>query len=348
MQSVPFGSTGLNVSELCLGTMTWGTQTPAEDAFRQMDMSLAAGIDIVDTAEMYPVNPVKKETVGVTEGILGDWNAANPGRRGDYMLATKISGYNERFVREGQNITGATLREALEGSLARLKTDYVDVYQLHWPNRGSYQFRQNWTYDPSGQNRAETVDNMREVLEEAAKLVEEGKMRYIALSNESTWGTAQWLRLSEDHALPRVQSIQNEYSLLCRMYDTDLAELSVNEQVTLLAFSPLATGLLTGKYQNGVIPAGSRMDIGGNLGGRKTDRAFEATAAYVDIAKRHGIDPVHLALAWLQTRPFAISSIFGATTSAQLEVILGAADMTLSQEIQDEITAAHKAHPMPY
>jgi aryl-alcohol dehydrogenase-like predicted oxidoreductase len=327
--------------------MTWGTQTPADDAHRQMDMALAAGIDIVDTAEMYPVNPVRKETIGGSEAILGDWNAANPGRRGDYLLATKISGEGG-VAREGALITGAALRESLEGSLKRLKTDYVDLYQLHWPNRGSFQFRKNWTYDPRGQNKAETLAHMEDVLAEADKLIAEGKMRHIGLSNESAWGTAQWVRVSEDKGLPRVQTVQNEYSLLARMYDTDMAEMSVNEEVTLLSFSPLAAGFLTGKYQNGAVPAGSRMSLVPEMGGRKSARVFDAAAAYLEIAARHGLDPVHMALAWQQTRPFAISAIFGATTSAQLEHIFGAADMTLSADALEEITAAHKAHPMPY
>ena len=347
MRQVSFGSTGQTVSELCLGTMTWGTQTPADDAHRQMDMALAAGIDIVDTAEMYPVNPVRKETIGGSEAILGDWNAANPGRRGDYLLATKISGEGG-VAREGALITGAALRESLEGSLKRLKTDYVDLYQLHWPNRGSFQFRKNWTYDPRGQNKAETLAHMEDVLAEADKLIAEGKMRHIGLSNESAWGTAQWVRVSEDKGLPRVQTVQNEYSLLARMYDTDMAEMSVNEEVTLLSFSPLAAGFLTGKYQNGAVPAGSRMSLVPEMGGRKSARVFDAAAAYLEIAARHGLDPVHMALAWQQTRPFAISAIFGATTSAQLEHIFGAADMTLSADALEEITAAHKAHPMPY
>ncbi len=348
MRKVPFGSTGLTVSELCLGTMTWGNQTPPEDAHRQMDMSLAAGIDIVDTAEMYPVNPVSKETVGGSEAIIGDWNTANPSRRGDYLLATKISGENGGFVRDGVPISGKELRRALEGSLKRLKTDYVDLYQLHWPNRGSFQFRQNWTYDPSGQNKAETLAHINDVLEEAEKLVAEGKMRFIGLSNESAWGTTQWLRVSEDRGLPRMQTVQNEYSLLCRMYDTDMAEMSVNEDVTLLSFSPLAAGFLTGKYQGGAVPEGSRMSLVPEMGGRKSARVFDAAAAYLEIAARHGVDPVHMALAWQQTRPFPISAIFGATTTEQLERILGAVDMELSQDVLDEIIAAHKAHPMPY
>jgi aryl-alcohol dehydrogenase-like predicted oxidoreductase len=178
------------------------------------------------------------------------------------------------FVRVGQDITGATFTEALDASLARLQTDHIDIYQLHWPNRGSYHFRQNWTYDPSGQDKAATLANMREVLEAADAARKAGKIGHFALSNESAWGTAQWLRIAEEKGLPRVQSIQNEYSLLCRLYDTDLGELAVNEKVTLLAYSPLAAGLLTGKYQGDAVPKGSRRENGPDLFGRDARRAF--------------------------------------------------------------------------
>ncbi|MEM7724267.1 MAG: aldo/keto reductase, partial [Pseudomonadota bacterium] len=248
----------------------------------------------------------------------------------------------------GQDITGATFAACVDASLKRLQTDYIDVYQLHWPNRGSYHFRQGWNYDPSGQDKAKTLDNMMEVLEAADAAQKAGKIRHFAQSNESAWGIAQWLRLSDDHGLPRVQTLQNEYSLLCRLYDTDLAELSVNEQITLLAYSPLAAGLLTGKYQGGAVPAGSRMDINGNLGGRKTDRVFPAVDAYLQIANKHGLDLIHMALAFTVQRPFPVSTIFGASTAAQLERILAGLDVTLSAEVMADIELAHKAHPMPF
>ena len=348
MRTITLGSTDLAITDYCLGTMTWGNQTPEADAHRQMDMALDAGITIVDTAEMYPVNPVTPETVGLTETILGNWNARNPGRRGAYVLATKITGKNAGFVRPGQDITPETFTAALDASLARLRTDVIDIYQLHWPNRGSYHFRQNWGFDPSKQDRAATRANMLAVLEAAQAAVTAGKIRHFALSNESAWGTAQWLQIAEAHGLPRVQAIQNEYSLLCRLYDTDLAELAVNERVTLLAYSPLAAGLLTGKYQDGALPEGSRMAINGNLGGRKTDRVFPAVAAYLDLAARHGLDPVHMALAFTVQRPFPVSTIFGATTADQLARILAGLDVTLSDALLAEIDAVHKAHPMPF
>ena len=251
-------------------------------------------------------------------------------------------------VRNGAPISSETIAETVEGSLKRLQTDYIDLYQFHWPNRGSYMFRKNWDYDPTTQNREETLDNMRDCLEALQGQVDKGNIRAFGLSNESAWGTAQWLRLSEEGVGPRVASIQNEYSLLCRMYDTDLAELSVNEDVGLLAFSPLGTGLLTGKYQGGVVPEGSRKSIVPELGGRHSLRVYDAVAAYLEIAARHGLDPVHMALAWCRTRPFMASAIFGATKQAQLEHALKSVELELSVEVLEEISRAHRAHPMPY
>ncbi len=348
MQMNPLGRTGLTVSELCLGTMTFGTQTGEAEGHQQIDRALAAGINMVDTAEMYPVNPVAKETIGRTEEIIGTWNAANPARRGDYILATKHSGAGLQIVRDGAPISSATIAETIEGSLRRLQTDYIDLYQFHWPNRGSYMFRQNWNYDPSGQDRAMTLANMEDCLEALQKQVEKGRIRHFGLSNESAWGTAQWLRLAEAVGGPRVASVQNEYSLLCRLYDTDLAELGVNEQVGLLAFSPLAAGLLTGKYRDGAVPAGSRKSLVPELGGRDTARSHDAVVAYVAIARNHGLHPVHMALAWCRTRPFMASAIFGATRMEQLELALDSVHVTLGQEVLADIDAAHRAHPMPY
>jgi aryl-alcohol dehydrogenase-like predicted oxidoreductase len=335
------------VSELCLGTMTFGTQTPEAEAHEQISFALDHGINFLDTAEMYPVNPVRKETIGRSEEIVGNWIAANPGRRREYVVATKHSGEGSH-ARDGAPITSASIPGAIEGSLRRLQTDVIDLYQFHWPNRGSYMFRKNWTYDPSGQVRADTVAHMEDTLEALQKEVDRGTIRAFGLSNESAWGTSQWLRLSEDRGWPRVATMQNEYSLLCRLYDTDMAEMSVNEDVGLIAFSPLAAGLLTGKYQNGQVPEGSRRSLVPEMGGRITARVFPAVQAYLDIAARFGIDPVHLALAWCRTRPFMASAIFGATRMAQLKHALGAVSVEITDEILAEIDKAHRAHPMPY
>jgi aryl-alcohol dehydrogenase-like predicted oxidoreductase len=349
MKMNPLGRSGLMVSELCLGTMTFGTQTPPDDAFAQIERSLEAGINFMDTAEMYPVNPIRKETVGRTEEILGDWFAANPARRSDWIVATKHSGEGSH-ARDGAPITAETIPGAVEGSLRRLKTDVIDLYQFHWPNRGGYMFRQNWTYDPraAGMSRAEIVQNMEDCLGALQAQVNRGTIRAFGLSNESAWGTAMWLAAAERGGGPRVASIQNEYSLLCRLADTDLAELMIQEEVGLLPFSPLAAGFLTGKYQGGAMPEGSRMSVNAAMGGRKTERVFPAVDAYLQVARDFGLDPAQMALAWSARRPFVASSIFGATTLAQLQVLLGAADLVLSEELLAVLDSTHKAHPMPF
>ncbi|MDP4991308.1 MAG: aldo/keto reductase [Marivita lacus] len=341
------GRTDLVVSELCLGTMTYGNQTQEADAHAQMDMALDAGINFLDAAEMYPVNPVSRETIGLTEEILGNW-FAKTGRRNDWIVATKHSGEGMEHVRDGAPISSASVPEAVEGSLKRLKTDHVDLYQLHWPNRGSYMFRKNWTFDPTSQDRTETLQNMADVLGALGREIEKGRIRHIGLSNESAWGTMMWLQVAQAMAGPRMESIQNEYSLMCRMADTDLAEVMVHEDVSLLPFSPLAAGLLTGKYQNGAVPDGSRMAINGNLGGRKTDRAFAAVDAYAKVAQEAGLDLALMALAWSAQRPFVASSIFGATSADQLAHLLKAEDMTLSADVLKALDDTHKQHPMPY
>ena len=348
MKKKPLGRTGVLVSELCLGTMTFGTQTNEIDAHKQLDLALASGINFIDTAEMYPVNPISKETIGKTEEFIGRWNMLNAGRRSDYILATKHSGEGLKYVRNGVPISGDTIEKTIEDSLKRLQTDYIDLYQFHWPNRGSYMFRKNWNYDPSSQNKQKTIDNMLECLRVLETQVQKGNIRYFGLSNESAWGTAQWLRLSEENSLPRVQTIQNEYSLLCRLYDTDLAELSLNEDVGLLAFSALAAGLLTGKYQNNKVPADSRKSISPELGGRVTDRVWSAVDRYMEIGAKYQIDPVHLSIAWCSSRPFMCSTIIGATNVAQLSHILESKDVEISEDCLVDIDNAHKEVPMPF
>lgn len=342
------GTTDIEISALCLGSMTWGTQNSFAEGHAQIDMALDHGVNIIDTAEMYPSTPLSKATQGDTERVIGEW-VAKSGRRSDVIIATKVAGEGYANVRDGAPISPETIVAAVESSLTSLQTDYIDLYQLHWPNRGSYMFRKNWFYDPTTQNKQEFLDHITEALECLQGLVTAGKIRHIGLSNESAWGTAQWLRQSEDKGLPRMMTIQNEYSLLCRLYDTDLAELSHNENIGLLAFSPLACGLLTGKYAAENSPADSRREISSNdLGGRTTDRVWPAIDAYIEIAQRHGLNLVQMALAFARMRPFMASVIFGATTLDQLEVALGAADLMLSDEVMAEIDKAHRAHPMPF
>jgi aryl-alcohol dehydrogenase-like predicted oxidoreductase len=346
MKTLTLGKTGLTVSELCLGTMTWGTQNTEAEGHAQADMALDHGVTFWDTAELYPVNPVRAETVGRTEEIIGNWLAARGGRD-RLVIATKVAGKGQ-IIRPGQPITGATLRTACEASLRRLQTDYIDLYQLHWPNRGSYHFRQMWRYAPTGIDKAAETASMTDILTSAQALVAEGKIRAIGLSNESVWGAARWLHLADSLGLPRMATVQNEYSLLCRQFDTDWAELSLIEDMPLLAFSPLATGLLSGKYAGDVIPEGSRRSVNGDLGGRVTPQVFPAVAAYLGIAARHGLDPCQMAIAFCRTRPFSTIPIIGATTLDQLHTNLGAAEVTLSSEVLEEIAETHRAFPAPY
>jgi aryl-alcohol dehydrogenase-like predicted oxidoreductase len=343
MRTVPLGPDD-TISELMLGTMTFGTQTPEDDARRQMDMAAEHGVTWLDTAEMYPVNPVRAETIGLTEQIVGRWMAG--GGRGRMRVATKISGEGGP-ARAGEPITPKTVRAAVEASLRRLQVETIDLYQLHWPNRGSYHFRRSWSYRPRGE-RADVLRDMAETAGALSREVERGTIRAFGLSNETAWGMARWTRLAEEGAAPRPVALQNEYSLLCRLADTDLAETLHHDGVTMLAYSPLAAGLLTGKYQDGEAPRGSRMSISGDLGGRWTPRVRPAVQAYLDLAIRHGVDPVHMALAWTWTRPFRCVPIVGASDAEQLGHILGAAGLTLGSELREAIDAAHKAHPLPY
>ena len=347
MQMTKLGRTDIEVSKFCLGSMTWGTQNTFAEGHAQIDRALAAGINFVDTAEMYPVNPLSAETQGRTEEVIGDWFEKG-GARDRMVLATKHSGNGIKYVREGCDITADSIPKALDGSLTRLKTDYVDLYQFHWPNRGSYMFRKNWTYDPSAQSRAETIQNIEDCLGALQIEVERGRIRAFGMSNDSAWGLTQWANASDRVGGPRVATVQNEYSLMCRIADTDVAECLHHEDIGMLSFSPLATGLLTGKYQNGAVPDGSRLSLSPELGGRKTARAFEAVDAYLSVAEKHGLDPVHMAMAFVRDRPFMASAIFGATTMEQLERIIAGADLVLSDEMMADIDLAHRAHPLPY
>ena len=345
MDRIRLGRTDIEVSHWCLGTMTFGNQTPEADAHRQIDMALDAGIDFLDCAEMYPVNPVSKETAGRSEEILGTW-LAKTGRRGDVVLATKGSGPGNAVRREGYS--SANLDELVDGSLRRLQTDVIDLYQLHWPHRGTWAFRRNWSFDPSGQDPAAALQHFDDVLGALGRLIEAGKIRAVGLSNETAWGTMKWLDRAEATGGPRMATIQNEYSLMCRLMDTDMSEVMHHEEVTSLAFSPLAAGILTGKYQGGAVPKGSRLDLNPEMGGRMTDRVEGAVAAYMGVAERFGLDVVHMAMAWQTTRPFANSPIFGATTSEQLERILNGIDVTLGDDVLAAIDEVHKQWPMPY
>lgn len=346
MHKQKLGQSDLMVSGYCLGTMTFGTQTTEADAHRQLDMAQEAGINFLDAAEMYPVNPVRLETVGETEAIIGRWIASR--KPADLVVATKITGAGSNAVKDGAPITPARMRAAVEGSLRRLQVDCIDIYQLHWPNRGSYHFRKNWGYAPTRAARADIVADMHEILVCAQDLIAQGKLRHLAVSNETAWGLTSWLHLAERDGLPRMLSIQNEYSLLCRQFDLDLAEACVIEDVPLLAYTPLAAGLLTGKYAGNVTPEDSRRAHNADLGGRITGRVFEAVSGYMAIANEFGLDPVHMAVEWTRTRPATTLPIIGATTPDQLAHILAGADTGISAEVVTAIDRLHRAMPMVF
>lgn len=335
----------LKVPLLCLGSMTWGSQNTAAEGREQISMALDHNLNFIDTAEMYPVGPILAETTGDSEATIGSWIAKN-GQRDKLIIATKISGEGLNIVRNGARISPQTIDEAITSSLQRLNTDYIDIYQLHWPNRGSYHFRQYWEYRAPKHQPMDTDEHFSAVSEHLDALVQAGKIRHWGLSNESAWGMGKWISHSTGKTKPI--SIQNEYSLLCRLFDTDLGELCVNENVGLLAYSPLACGLLTGKYQNGAIPENSRRAIDHSLFGRATERVWPAVDAYLQLAQQHGLDPVQMALAWAMQRPFMGSVIFGAKDLQQLKVALGAQDLVLADEVIKGLDAIQMAHPMPF
>lgn len=336
----------MRVSAVCLGTMTFGTSTDQDEAFRQMDYAVEHGVTLFDTAELYAVPP-SAETYGATERIIGRWLAAR-GARDEVFLASKIAGKGLEWIRGGGAlIDAANIDAAIAGSLERLQTDSIDLYQLHWPNRDSYHFGQVWDYAGGTGTNQEVDDNIIEVLQALDKHVRAGRIGHIGLSNETAWGTMRYLRHAEALGLPRVVSIQNEYNLLQRLFEPDLTEVALREQVGLLAWSPLATGLLSGKYADGARPPRSRWGLHSG-GQRDTPEAHAAVEAYGAVAREHGIDPVHLALAFVHGRAFVTSTIIGATTLEQLKHDLRAFDLTLSERVLADIAAVRRRFPLAY
>ena len=340
------GNSGIKVSEICLGSMTWGTQNSESEGHAQMDLALDLGVNFIDTAEMYPVNPMLAENCGRTEEIIGTWLKSR-NNRNKVIVATKIVGRGSNLIRNGIGVNRKTIKVAVEASLKRLQTDYIDLYQIHWPNRNSYHFRQSWAFNPSKQNVNETRNYIYEALESFQKLVDEGKIRTVGLSNESCWGTSQFLEIAEANNFPRVVSIQNEYNLLDRKYDLDLAELTANENVGLLAFSPLAAGILNGQYQGDKTPPGSRRNFSKDLGGRFTPHVEPVIDQYLAVARKHGLDACQMAIAFCLTRSFMASVIIGATKVDQIKACIGAADISLSKEVLKDIAEVHRRSPNP-
>lgn len=344
------GSSSLEVSRICLGSMTWGLQNNQADANAQIDYAQMQGINFIDTAEMYAVPP-SAETYGKTEEIIGHWLNANPSRRKNIVLASKIAGPGFSYIRDGSKISGATVIAAVEGSLKRLQTDYIDLYQLHWPNRQSPHFGNHWPNisNYTQINAEQQTEEMLDILQGLDSCIKAGKIRYCGLSDDSPWGINQYLQLSKAHNLPRMVSIQNEFSLLHTKDWPYLIENCVHEDIAYLPWSPLATGLLTGKYLNGQRPSGSRFTLMQQHGlFRDTQDSENAVRAYLDIAQRHNISPAHLALAWCDQVNGVTSTIIGATTMQQLSENIDAFKQPLSTGVLEEINQALKQHSSPF
>ncbi len=349
MEYRQLGSSDLKVSAVCLGTMTFGDQNTEAEAHAQLDYATQNGINFIDTAEMYPVPP-KAETYTRTETIVGNWLKKQP--RDKIILGTKVSGANRNleWIRGGPlSLDRANIREAIEGSLQRLQTDYIDLYQLHWPDRnvpifGKYQFDVTAEFENGKQKEWVPIRNQLETL---AELVEEGKIRYVGLSNEQPWGVMQFLRLADEYQLPRIVSIQNCYNLINRGFEFGMSEIVFRENIGLTAYSPLAFGHLTGKYIATPNAPGRVNDFPGYAQRYSKPNVVPASAAYADLARRHGMSPAQMALSFVMHRWFVTSTIIGATSMAQLQENMGAWEQQLSDELLDEIEALHLRYMNP-
>lgn len=345
MEYRELGRTGLKVSALTLGTMTFGEQNTEAEGHAQMDYALDQGINMFDAAEIYPIPP-KAATQGATETIVGTWLASRK-KRDQVLIATKVAGRSAviDWLREKPTLARQTpeqMREAIDKSLKRLQTDYVDLYQLHWPDRPIRVF-EGLEY----RRFADDAHNIHEILDVLGEFVASGKVRFIGLSNETPWGVMSFLRLAEQHNLPRVVSIQNAYSLVSRVYEVGLSEVTYEEQVGLLGYSPLGQGYLTGKYEDGALPPGARKTLFDRLGRYEQGNGPRAISAYVALAQKHGLDPSQMAIAFAKSRPFMTSVIIGATTMEQLKTDIGAADLELPEAVLEDIDQIHLDYPNP-
>lgn len=346
MQYTNLDKTDLKVSKICLGTMTWGEQNTEAEAFEQMDYALSAGVNFFDTAELYPVPP-RVETYTATETIIGNWLKARNNRQ-DIVLASKVVGRSDwlSHIRNGNGILDYdNIKVALENSLKRLQTDYLDLYQLHWPDRDTNYFgKLGYTHN----NHEQSVP-IEETLQALNEFVQQGKIRHIGLSNETPWGAMKFLQLAEKLNLPRAVSIQNPYNLLNRSYEIGLAEVSIRENIRLLAYSPLGFGTLSGKYLNNQQPAGARITLFSRFDRYSNPQGIKATQAYVDIARKFQLDPAQMALAYVNSRDFLCSNIIGATNMVQLKSNIDSINLTLSDEVLTEIETVHEqiSNPCP-
>ena len=336
------GNTDIKVSTICLGTMTLGEQNTQNEAFEQMDFALDKGVNFWDTAELYAVPP-RKETYGDTEKIIGNW-FENTKKREEVILATKVAGPSRDYLRNGENsFIGKNLENALHNSLKRLKTDYIDLYQLHWPERKVNSFgKLGYTHEENEWNQFE------DVLSELNKFVSEGKIRYVGLSNETPWGAMSYLKISKDKNLPRMMSIQNPYNLLNRTYEIGLSEVSIRENIGCLSYSPLASGYLTGKYRNKNFPKGSRMERDWDFWTRyRKPNTEEAVELYYQISKKHNLDMSQMSIKFCEIQDFMTSVIIGATSMEQLKTNIESVNVSLSDDVIKEINYVQKIYPNP-
>ena len=337
------GNTDIDVSTICLGTMTWGEQNTQEEGFEQMDYALDEGVNFWDTAELYAIPP-KKNTYGKTEEVIGNWFQKSK-KRAKVILATKVSGPGLSWIRGGGNqFDDKNLNEAVNDSLKRLKTDYIDLYQLHWPERKS-NFFGKLGYEHEDKNE---WNKFEDILASLDKIVKAGKIRHVGLSNETAWGLSKFLEISNNKNLPRMMSVQNPYSLLNRTYEVGLAEISIREKSGLLAYSPLAFGFLTGKYRNQELPENSRMKLFGEKFVRyKTENGQLAIEKYYEIAKKHQLDFAQMSLKFCEVQPFITSVIIGATTMDQLKINIESVNVNLEEDVINDINEVQKIYPNP-
>ena len=336
------GNTDIDVSTICLGTMTWGEQNTQEEAFQQMDYALDQGVNFWDTAELYSVPP-KAETYGLTEVIIGNWFKENK-KRDKVILASKVAGPMRAYLRGGGNNYGTEkMTQAINDSLKRLQTDYIDLYQLHWPERNTNMFgRLGYEHKENEWNKFE------DVLGNLQKFIKEGKIRQIGLSNETPWGVSKCLELSKEKELPRMMSVQNPYSLLNRTYEVGLAEISIRDQIGLLAYSPLASGYLTGKYRNNQLPKNSRIERDGDFWTRyNKPNTTKAVDAYYEISKKYNLNFAQMSLKFCEIQPFMTTVIIGATTMEQLQTNIESVNINLTDDVINEINEVQKIYPNP-
>ena len=344
MKFKKLGNTDLDVSLICLGTMTYGEQNTQEEGFEQMDYAVKNGINFFDTAELYAIPP-KEKTYGNTEEIIGNWFQKRKNRK-KIILASKIAGPGLKWIRGGgDQFSPKSIEEALNNSLKRLKTDYIDLYQLHWPERETNYFGElNYEHNENEKK----WNKFDDILKTLKKFIDQGKIRYVGLSNETPWGFSKFLQIAKEEKLPKIVSVQNPYNLVNRTYEVGMSEISIREKAGLLAYSPLAAGYLTGKYRNNQMPKNSRMDLFyDNYPRYHNERTYKAVDEYFSIAQKYKLSLTQLSQAFVNSRNFVTSNIIGATTMKQLKENIDSINISLNQKIMDEINLIHENIPNP-